>query len=309
MTKYIVRRLLWLPVVLVVVSLLTFTLGLYGPGDPVQMWFGQRNNPEAVARIRHEHGFDRPLLVQYSDYAWKVLHGDFGESLKYRGQPVAELIRRGLWISVQINVASMLLGMLVGIPLGVIAALRRNTLLDYLTMSGVVLGISLPVFFVAPILLAIFAWWLRILPPGGWNGLFSRSAALPVLVLTFGPIAVFARQTRANLGEVLDEDYVRTARAKGLPESVVIGRHALRNAFIPLFTIVGLMMGGLVEGAFITETVFGIPGFGRLTVDALFARDYPVIMANILIVAVAYTLANLVIDIGYPLVDPRIRYR
>lgn len=309
MTKYIARRVLWLPVVVLVVTFITFALGFYGPGDPVEMWLGVHTNPEAVARIRHERGFDRPLLVQYGDYVWKALQGDFGESLKYRGQPVSDLVRKSVWISIQLNIAALLVGMIVGIPLGILAALHRNSLLDYLTTSGVVLGISLPVFFIAPLLLAVFAWWLRILPPGGWDGIFSRSAILPIFVLGSGPIAVFARQTRANLGQVLDQDYVRTARAKGLPESVVIVRHALRNALIPLFTIIGLMLGGLVEGAFLTETIFGIPGFGRLTVDALFARDYPVILANILLVAISYTVANLLIDLVYPLIDPRIRYQ
>jgi ABC-type dipeptide/oligopeptide/nickel transport system permease component len=308
MTKYIVRRLLWLPVVIVVIGFITFTLGLYGPGDPIQMWLGQRNNPEAVARLRRERGLDRPLLVQYTDYMSKALRGDFGESLRYRGQPVSTLLGKGLWITIQLNLASLLIGLLVGVPLGILAALKRNTILDYLISSAVVFGISLPIFLIGPILLFIFAWWLRIVPPGGWDGLFSRSALLPLFVLSLGPIAVFARQTRANLSEVLEADYIRMARAKGLPESLVITRHALRNAFLPLFTILGLMLGDLVSGAVITETLFGIPGIGRLSYDALFGRDYPIIMAVTLLGATSYTIANLLVDIGYTLIDPRIRY-
>ena len=310
MLKYVVNRLLWLPLLLVIISFITFTLGVYGPGDPVQQLLGQRSDPETVARIRREMGLDRPLLVQYADYVWGALHGDLGESITVaRGQPVAKLIARGLWVSVQLNAVAIALGVVVGIPLGVLAAVRRNTLLDYLTTASVVMGISFPTFLTAPILLWFFSYKLRLLPPGGWDGLFSKSVILPALVLGAGPIAVFARQTRANLAEVLDQDYVRTARAKGLPELLVLGRHALRNALIPLVTILGLMLGGLVTGSFITETIFGIPGIGRLGFRAFSARDYPVLTALTLLIAVSYTLANLLVDIMYAFIDPRIRYQ
>ncbi len=310
MLKYVVNRLLWLPLLLVIISFITFALGVYGPGDPVQQLLGQRSDPETVARIRREMGLDRPLLVQYADYVWGALHGDLGESITVaRGQPVAKLIARGLWVSVQLNAVAIALGVVVGIPLGVLAAVRRNTLLDYLTTASVVMGISFPTFLTAPILLWFFSYKLRLLPPGGWDGLFSKSVILPALVLGAGPIAVFARQTRANLAEVLDQDYVRTARAKGLPELLVLGRHALRNALIPLVTILGLMLGGLVTGSFITETIFGIPGIGRLGFRAFSARDYPVLTALTLLIAVSYTLANLLVDIMYAFIDPRIRYQ
>ncbi len=310
MLKYVVNRLLWLPLLLVIISFITFALGVYGPGDPVQQLLGQRSDPETVARIRREMGLDRPLLVQYADYVWGALHGDLGESITVaRGQPVAKLIARGLWVSVQLNALAIALGVVVGIPLGVLAAVRRNTLLDYLTTASVVMGISFPTFLTAPILLWFFSYKLRLLPPGGWDGLFSKSVVLPALVLGAGPIAVFARQTRANLAEVLDQDYVRTARAKGLPELLVLGRHALRNALIPLVTILGLMLGGLVTGSFITETIFGIPGIGRLGFRAFSARDYPVLTALTLLIAVSYTLANLLVDIMYAFIDPRIRYQ
>lgn len=310
MLKYIVNRLLWLPLLLVIISFITFALGVYGPGDPVQQLLGQHSDPETVARIRREMGLDRPLVVQYADYLWRALHGDFGESITVaRGQPVSRLIARGLWVSVQLNAVAIALGIVVGIPLGVLAAIRRNTFLDYLTTASVVMGISFPTFLTAPILLWFFSYKVRLLPPGGWDGLFSRSVILPALVLGAGPIAVFARQTRANLIEVLGQDYVRTARAKGLPELLVLGRHALRNALIPLATIFGLMLGGLVTGAFITETIFGIPGIGRLGFRAFSARDYPVLTALTLLIAVSYTLANLLVDILYAFIDPRIRYQ
>jgi len=308
MVTYVVRRLLWLPILLVAISMITFALGLYGPGDPVLVMLGQHANPEAAARVRHELGLDRPFLVQYADYVWKALHGDFGESLKYRGQPVGRLIAQRLWVSAQLNMAVLAIGIVVGIPLGIIAALRRNTWLDYLVVSLTIGGISLPTFVIAPILMWLLARQFRLLPSGGWEGIFSSRIIMPAMVLSTGPIAVFARQTRASMLEVIQQDYVRTARAKGLTERTVILGHVLRNALIPLFTIFGLMLGGLVTGTFITETIFGIPGIGRLALDAFFSRDYPVIMAGTLVVAIAYISANLLVDVGYSFIDPRIRY-
>lgn len=309
MFGYVVRRLLWMPFLLLIVSFLTFALGRYGPGDPVQQLLGQRNDPETVARIRHEMGLDRPLMVQYGDYVWDALHGDFGESIQFRGQPVSKLMKRGLWITLQINAAAVFLGIVIGIPLGVFAAVNRNTVLDYLTVSSVVLGISFPTFLVAPILLWVFSYKLRVLPPGGWDGLFSVKALMPVAVLAVGPIAVFVRQTRANVIDVLSQDYIQMARAKGLRELVVLSRHALRNALIPLLTIFGLMVGSLVSGTFIVELLFGIPGIGRLGFEAFFARDYPVITALTLLIAVSYMIGNLLVDVLYVFVDPRIRYQ
>ncbi|MEA3459258.1 MAG: ABC transporter permease [Chloroflexota bacterium] len=309
MITYILRRLLWLPVLLLAVSLVTFALGLYGPGDPVQVLVGQRANPELVERIKHEWGLDRPFPVQYAGYVWRALHGDLGESLvKYRGQPVSRLIGQGLLVTAQLNLISIALGIVVGIPLGIAAALRQGSWIDHLARIIVVGGISVPGFVIAPILMFIFARQLRILPPGGWDGIFSTKIVMPAIVLGKGPIAVFVRQMRANMLEVLPKDYIYTARAKGLPERMVILGHALKNALIPVFTILGLMLGGLVEGSFITETIFGIPGIGRLGFEAFWARDYPIIMALTLLVAVAYALANLAVDIGYGFLDPRIRY-
>jgi len=308
MIAYLVRRLLWLPFLLLIIGLITFALGLYGPGDPVLVMMGQHANPEAAARVRHEMGLDRPFIVQYADYVWKALHGDFGESLKYRGQPVGRLMAKRLTVTVQFNVVVMAVGVAVGIPLGILAALNRNNAIDYLIVSLTVAGISLPVFAIAPMVMWFLAVRLHLLPSGGWEGIFSRRIIMPTLVLAIGPAAVFVRQTRANVLEVLDQDYVRTARAKGLREYTVIAVHALRNALIPLFTIFGLMLGGLVGGGIITERIFGIPGIGNLVWDAFGARDYPVIMAYTLLVAMAYTLANLFVDVCYRFVDPRIRY-
>lgn len=308
MIAYIVRRFLWLPALLLIVAFVTFALGYYGPGDPVQVRLGPRTNPAAVARVRHELGLDRSLPVQYVNYIWQALHGNFGESIvKYQGQPVRRLIGTVLPITVQLNLVSGLLGVMIGIPLGIVAAVRHGSWADRLITALVVGGISVPTFVLAPVLTYIFARLWRILPPGGWDGIFSTKIILPAVVLALGPMAVFTRQTRAGMLEVLREDYVRTARAKGLAERAVVLRHALRNALIPLSTIMGFMLGGLVEGTFITEFWFGIPGLGRLGFDAFYSRDYPIIIALTLLVAAAYGLANLLVDLGYGLLDPRIR--
>ncbi len=308
MLKYLIRRLLWFPFLLLIIAFLTFAIGFYGPGDPVQQRLGMRNNPETVARLRAELGLDRPFTVQYLDYVGSAMRGDLGESLTlFPGKPVRDLIASGLLVSVQLNLVALVVGALIGVPLGVIAALFRNTFLDYLTMAGAVAGISFPTFVILPILMWLFIAQLRLVGVG-WDGLFSPKAILPIVVLATGPLAVYARQTRANLSAVLDADYVRTARAKGLSEFTVIFVHAMRNAMIPLLTIFGLMLGGLVSGAFITETLLGIPGIGRLAVSAFYARDYPIIMALTLLIAVAYAATTLLVDVLYVFLDPRIRY-
>ncbi len=308
MTRYFVRRLLWLPLLLVAVSLITFALGLYGPGDPVQVLMGQHSNPETIARIRQERGLDRPFAEQYALYISQALQGDFGESYKYRGQPIGPLILERIWVSVQLGMVALALALFLGVPLGVVAALKANTWVDRLTVGITVLGISTPTFVLAPIVTWFFARQLRILPAGGWDGIFSPKIIMPALVLGLGAVAVFARQTRASLLEVLGQDYVRTARAKGLPERGVVVGHALRNALLPIFTLLGMMLGDLPAGAFIVENVFGIPGIGRLGFESFFARDYPLIMALTLIVAASYVLVNLLVDVGYVFLDPRIRY-
>ena len=283
-------------------------MGLYGPGDPVQVLMGQHSNPETIARIRQERGLDRPFAEQYTLYMFKALQGDLGESFKYRGQPIGPLILDRIWVSVQLGLVSLAMAFCLGVPLGVLAALKANTWLDRLTVGVTVLGISTPTFVLAPIVTWLFARELRVLPAGGWDGIASPKIIMPAMVLGLGAVAVFARQTRASLLEVLGADFVRTARAKGLQERTVIVVHALRNAMLPIFTLVGMMLGDLPAGAFIVENVFGIPGIGKLGFESFFARDYPLIMALTLIVAASYVLVNLLVDVGYVFLDPRIRY-
>jgi ABC-type dipeptide/oligopeptide/nickel transport system permease component len=323
MGALLVRRLLWLPVLLFFISVITFALGLYGPGNPVQVMMGLHANPETVARLSHQYGFDQPFFVQYVNYIVSALHGDFGYSLvKYRDQPVGRLIANALPVTIQLNALAIALGVIIGIPLGLLAGLNRNTWIDLIVRALVIAGISLPVILLNPFLTFIFSRRHDLFLPsnihlaigpllpmvgGRWEGIFSTKVILPALIESTGVIAVLTRQMRAGMIEVLGQDYIRTARAKGLREYAVIMRHAMRNALIPITTILGLMLGGLVAGSFIVESWFGVPGVGALAFDALFSKDYYVIMAMTLLIAVAYVIANLLVDMTYGFIDPRIR--
>jgi peptide/nickel transport system permease protein len=307
MLAYLIRRLLWLPLLLIIVSFITFTLGYYGPADPIVALLGQHYDPEIATQLAREYGFDQPFAVQYLKYLERIARLDFGESIKYRNQPVLRLLIPRLAITIQLNAVSSLIGVVLGIGTGVTAALWRGKWVDRLVVFGVVFGRAIPVFVAGPILLFLFARTVPVLPAGGWDGIFSRSAVLPVVLLSIGPMAIFARQTRSGMLEVMGQDYIRTARAKGLREVAVVTVHALRNAFIPLLTILGFLLGSLVEGTFLTETIFGIPGMGQFAFEALGGRDYPVIITVTLLVAVAYALGNLWVDVLYGVVDPRIR--
>jgi ABC-type dipeptide/oligopeptide/nickel transport system permease component len=307
MWGYLARRLLWLPFLLVAVTFITFVLGRFAPGDPILVLQGQYQDPEAVQRLRKQMGLDRPVHVQYVNYITKAVRGDFGESFKYRNRSVGELIAKRVWVSIQLGTAATIITLALGIPLGFLAALKQGTWLDTAIVSMTLFFMSLPVFITAPFLLIFFVLWAGLLPSHGWDGFFSTTIVMPALVLGVPGIAGLARLTRSSTLEVLNQEYVRTARAKGLTETAVRNRHILRNALIPIFTMVGLSLGGLVEGAFITEGFFGIPGIGRLAVESFFARDYPVIMALGMIIAVAFVIANLIVDVGYRFIDPRIR--
>lgn len=308
MGAYVIRRLAWTPALLLIVALITFLLGTYGPGDPVEVLQGQYNNPEVVERIRQQRGLDRNVFVQYGVYIGNLLRGDLGESYKYRDRTVAELIGKRIWVSAQLGLAASIVALSLGIPLGVFTAIKQGTWIDVTTVSITLFFMSLPVFITAPVLLLAFGLWLGILPIQGWGGFFDTRIIMPALVLGVPGIAVITRLTRASTLEVLSQDYVRTARAKGLSEFVVRRRHILRNSLIPVFTVVGLSLATLVEGSFITEGYFGIPGIGSLAIEAFFSRDYPVITALVLIIAAAFVAANLIVDVGYRFLDPRIRY-
>ena len=324
MAAFIIRRLVWLPILLFFISIITFALGLYGPGDPVTVMLGLHANPDTIERLRHEYGFDQPFYVQYVNYITNALQGNFGYSLvKYRDQPVGPLIAERLPVTIQLNLLAIFLGIVIGIPLGLVAGLKRDSWLDLIIRGIVIAGISFPVIFLNPVLTFLFSRRHDIviaaanlnlsigpiLPmvQGHWDGIFSLKIILPAFIESLGVIAVLTRQMRAGMIEVLSEDYIRTARAKGLRDRVVIVRHAMRNALIPIATIIGLMMGGLVAGSFLTENWFGVPGVGALAYDALFSSDYYIIMAMVLLIAVAYVVANLLVDLSYGFLDPRIR--
>jgi peptide/nickel transport system permease protein len=285
---------------------------------------GLHANPDTIERLRHEYGFDQPFYVQYVNYIGNALQGNFGYSLvKYRDQPVGPLIAERLPVTIQLNILAMVLGLGIGIPLGLLAGLTRDSWIDLILRAIVIAGISFPVIFLNPVLTFIFSrhhdivlgtsnFTIGIGPilpmvEGHWDGIISLKVILPAFIESLGIIALMTRQMRAGMIEVLSEDYIRTARAKGLRERIVIVRHAMRNALIPIATLVGLMIGGLVAGSFLTENWFGIPGVGQLAYDALFSRDYYIIMAMVLLIAVAYVMANLLVDLTYGFLDPRIR--
>ena len=308
MWAYIARRLLWTPFLLLAVSLVTFTLARFGPGDPVQILMGQYTNPKAADRLRHEMGLDKPFFQQYWIYISDAVQGDMGESYRFRNREVTELIGKRIWISAQLGMAAIIISLSIGIPLGFFTALKQDSWIDPVTVSITLFFMSVPVFLTIPGLLIVFSLWLGVLPTHGWGGFFDEHIILPAMVMGIPGVAVMTRLTRASTLEVLSQEYVRTARAKGLREFVINYRHVLRNAIIPIFTIVGLSLATLVSGAFITEYYFGIPGIGLLTIESVFARDYPVIMAMVLVVAIGFVATNLLVDIGYTFLDPRIRY-
>ncbi|HAA94366.1 MAG TPA: hypothetical protein DHW65_04660 [Dehalococcoidia bacterium] len=307
MATYIARRLAWLPVILLIVSFITFALGRYGPGDPVEVLMGQYADETAVERIREQRGFNDPVVVQYGRYLANVVQGDFGESFKYRGRTVSELLRKKMWVSAQLNIAALLLSVSVGVPLGLFAAHRQGTGWDTGTVVTTLLGQSIPVFLTAPVLLLVFALKLDILPTHGWGGFFDTRIILPAIAMGVPGVAIITRLTRASTLDVISQDYIRTARAKGLPESVVQRRHVLRNALIPVVTTLGFSLAGLAFTSFIVERFFGIPGIGNLFIESIFARDFPIINAVIIIGTTLFVMANLIVDLIYPWLDPRIR--
>ncbi len=307
MAPYILRRLLWLPVILLIVSFVTFVLGRYGPGDPVQVLMGQHSNPAVVERIREQRGLNDPIAVQYVRYLRNVTRGDFGESFKYRGRTVAELLKAKMWVSTQLNIAALTISVGLGIPIGLFAALRQGSWWDTAAVSMTLFWQSVPIFLTAPGLLWVFAWKLDLLPTHGWGGLFDTRIILPAIAMGIPGVAMITRLTRSSTLEVIGRDYIRTAYAKGLPELVVRRRHILRNAMIPVVTSLGFSLAGIAFTSFVVEIFFGIPGVGNLLIEAIFSRDYPIIDGVLLIGTTMFIMANLIVDLIYPVLDPRIR--
>ncbi|MBP0617008.1 ABC transporter permease [Jiella mangrovi] len=313
MLAYIARRILASVPVLVVVALFVFLLLRLTPGDPAAIIAGDMATPEQLDRIRTSLGLNEPLVTQFVTWSGQLLSGDFGRSLISR-TPVLTLIGQRLEPTLSLALMTMLFTLVLSIPMGVIAAWRHGSLTDNAVMAISVLGFSIPVFVTGYILIQLFAIDLRLFPVQGFRsigdglGPFLARIVLPALTLATIYIALIARMTRAAMLNVLDEDYIRTARAKGLSERIVLFRHALRNAAVPILTVIGTGFALMISGVVVTESVFNIPGLGRLTVDAILARDYPVIQALILLTSGIYVVINLLIDISYAFMDPRIRY-
>ncbi|HRJ42222.1 MAG: ABC transporter permease [Caldilineaceae bacterium] len=333
MAQYIARRLISLIPVLLGVSIVVFSLIRMIPGDPVIIMLGEKASVEAIEELREEMGFNRPIPVQYVEWMGRILRGDFGKSIINRTSVIVDL-RTRLAATIEMVVAGMILGVIIGITIGIVSALRRNTWLDVVSTFGVLLGVSMPIYWLALILIYALAVNRQIFPPSArldvalsvdrhtgfmlidtllagdpklfWNAVWHL--ILPSAVLSTVIMPILARLTRASMLEVLQQDYVRTARAKGLASRVVVIRHALKNALLPIVTVLGLQLGGLLGGAILTETIFSWPGMGLWTYRAIQSRDYPIVQGAVLVSATIYVVVNLLVDISYAYLDPRIRY-
>ena len=305
---YIARRLLWLPVLLIATSIVTFTLLRFGPGDPAEIILGARYDEQAAANIRAQLGLDRPFGVQYATYMWGVMRGDFGESYRYRGRPVAELLFPKMWVSFQVNAAAMIVSLAIGLPLGFYIAHKQGSWQDPTVVAIALVLMSIPVMISIPFALWGLCLKLQFVPCSGWGGFWDLRMIVPALTLGIPGVAGLARFMRASTLDTLGQDYVRTARAKGLSQVVVDSRHVLKNAMIPIVTLLSFALAGMFVTSFIVEFILGIPGVGQFTIDSVFNRDYPIIMAMGIIGSGAFVIANLIADIAYAYIDPRIRY-
>lgn len=308
MIYYIMRRLVSLVVVLVGMSLIVFILIFVLPGDPITAIMGQRQDPETVTRIKAEYGMDRSLIVQYTKFLSRAVRGDLGKSYRQR-LPVTKIIRDRFKATLRLTLAAMFIAIVLGITAGVVAAIKQYSWFDDLVMFASQIGFSTPVFYLGLILILIFGLKLRWFPIGGYGRGGLRNLVLPAITLGTIQTAYIAQITRSSLLEVIRQDFVRTARAKGLGEFTLIRKYLLRNALIPIVTVIGSIFAGLLCGAVATEYIFAWPGLGRAIVEAIRVRDMPVVQGGVFFMALVYVLVNLVVDILYAYLDPRIRYR
>lgn len=304
MLRFLLSRLVSAGVVVAGVSGVVFLLIHLVPGDPVEVILGETASGAERQALRQALGLDRPLATQFAEYVGRLLHLDLGTSL-YSRQPILDIVAERLPATLELAVAALAVAVLVALPLGILAALRRGRGWDYGAMAFSLVGVSVPNFWLGPLLILVFSLGLGWLPVSGREG--GLSLVLPAVTLGTALAAILARMVRASLLEVLSEDYVRTARAKGLPPHRVVLGHALRNAWAPLVTVLGLQLGALLAGAVITEVVFAWPGIGQLTVEAIQRRDYPLVQACVLLVSLGYVLVNTVTDLAYAWLDPRVR--
>ncbi len=333
MGRYVLKRLVLILPVLLGVSVVVFLVVRLTPGDPAKVMAGEHASPEFIEAVRVKWGLDRPLYAQYFIWFRSVLQGDFGTSIATHTPVLEELLQR-FPATLELSLFAMIFAVLVGMTAGIISAVRQHSIFDYLAMTGALIGVSMPIFWLGLMLMFFFGLYLDLLPISGrldpeislrtitglylidalvtrngrafWNAL--SHLVLPGVALGTIPMALIARMTRSSMLEVIRQDFIRTERAKGLPERRVIYRHALRNALIPIITVIGMEFGLLLGGAILTETIFAWPGLGRYTVDAVYARDYPAIQGSVLFIAFIFVVVNLVTDILYAFINPRIRY-
>jgi peptide/nickel transport system permease protein len=307
--RYIARRLILLLPVVFGISLLVFMVVHLAPGDPIKLKLGSNYEAEVADAYREKYGLDKPVPVQYVMWLGRVIRGDFGVSF-FTNEPVLKMIADRAPITILLAVGTMIVALTIAIPLGILAAVHRNSWFDNVSRVLSMLGVSLPVFWLGLILIIIFALWIPIFPPGGTVDEYGLKAiVLPSVTLGVAFAALITRMMRSTMIDVLGEDYVRTARAKGLTERMVQYRHAFKNAFIPVLTVVGLQFGTILGGAVLTETIFNLPGLGRLLVDSVTRRDFPVIQGGVLFISLVFVIANLLVDVLYGVLDPRITYK
>lgn len=304
MIKYIIRRLLLLIPILLAVSFIVFSLLYITPGDPAQMMLGESATPEAVVATRAELGLDKPFFTQYFNYLSKLIRLDIGKSYVTKDSVAAQILNC-VPQTLLLAFVSICVAVIIGIPIGVISATKQYTTFDNVTMISGLIGISMPVFWLGLLLILLFSVQLKLLPSSGFTS--WQQLILPVITVSAQSVAVVCRMTRSSMLEVIRQDYIRTVRAKGQTEYKIVISHALRNALIPIVTVIGLQFGALLGGAIMAETIFAIPGVGRLMIDAIKQRDYPVVQGVVLFVAIGFSLLNLLIDIVYAFIDPKIR--
>ena len=304
MSKYILRRLLLLIPVIIGVTFLVFTIMYFTPGDPAKLILGESAQPAQVEALREEMGLNDPFIVQYFRFITKAITGDFGRSFS-TNRPVFDEVFARFPATLKLTATAMLIAVLIGIPVGIISATKQYSALDSISMIGALIGVSMPVFWLGLMLILVFSVNLRLLPSSGSETI--KHLILPAFSLGVGSAAIITRMTRSSMLEVIRQDYIRTARSKGVAEKKVVNRHALKNALIPVVTVVGLQFGMLLGGAVLTESVFSWPGVGRLMVDAIRQKDSPMVLASVVFISVTFSFVNLLVDLLYAFIDPRIK--
>lgn len=307
-SAYITRRVLLLIPTLLAIYTLTFFLIHATPGGPWSQ--GEKPvHPVVLERLNEAYGLNDPLWKQYVTYLWNALQGDFGPSFSQRSRSVSDIIMQTFPVSLSLGVVAMVIALVIGITLGTLGALKHNGPIDYISSFVAIVGISTPSYVIVSLLVLVLSSELGLLPTGGWDGIFSTKIIIPAVALSLYPAAVLARYTRSSMLDVLNADYVRTARAKGLQERWVVIRHAIRNALIPVLTVSGIILADVITGSFFVETIYSVPGLGRYFVSSITERDYPVILGTVLLFGFVISVMNLIVDLIYPLIDPRMSSR